>query len=179
MTNDTAAAAAVEKKKVRLYLDVDGVINASSPQLGWIPVDDIESVSEGIAVVGGQSYRIRWSPQLIQALLELDVDIVWTTTWRDSAVLSLGPLVGLKPEYRVLHPISGVTTFPSIFWKEESIRAEQYNNPSPFIHFDDEIDFWLADREAKMGGLAISPDPNIGITAEHIQQAIAYIEAHK
>lgn len=63
-------------------LDVDGVINAYSPQWGEKPREDV-------AEANGVRYRLRWAPSLIAEIKSLIavklVDVVWCTTWCDYA----------------------------------------------------------------------------------------------
>ena len=59
-------------------LDVDGVLNAHHP--GWEG-----RPAEGYARAGGARFWIRWSPELVARLQQIDatgaVEIRWATTW--------------------------------------------------------------------------------------------------
>lgn len=158
--------------RVRIYLDVDGVLNAQAPS-NW------GGVSEGYATAEGSKYRMRWAPALLEALSALDADIVWTTTWRTDAADSLATLFGgFGQDFRVLHPNldpHAETTFPSIYWKLAAIAAEQAASPSPFVWLDDEIDLWEAKDAGELGGLALTINAFTGITPAIIEKIEAYI----
>ena len=158
------------RRRVRLYLDVDGAVNAEMPS-GW------GKLLNGQAAAERHLWAIRWAPAMITELNKLDVDLVWTTTWRSYGESSIAPLVGLTLPSRVLHPLSGITTFPSIDWKMEAIIADQRDSPSPFIWVDDEIgmrDMYVAEA---LGGLAISTNPVLGIKPMNVVAMQEYIEA--
>lgn len=180
--------------KVRLYEDIDGCLNASHNARGWRrPDDDGDAGYERGAVApvydddgqytqsaSGFAYKMEWNSRLISEMNILDVDWVWTTTWRQDA-LAVGKLMGLTPKNeRVLHPLSGKTTFPSIEWKFDAILYEQDHDPSPFIAVDDEwhdsTDTLMYEALTSIGGLVITPDPNIGLTPQHIQKMWEYIQ---
>jgi hypothetical protein len=164
-------------KTTRIYLDVDGVINAV---LSGSP-DHWGETAEGDAVADGNTYPIVWAPAMVAELAALEnVEIVWTTTWRDDAVRSIAPLIGLGEDFRVLHPNrdpdAPLPMAHSIEWKAAAVFAEQAEDPSPFIHIDDEINYhkWQGMIPA-LGGLAISPNPYYGITKKHIAMIKDYI----
>lgn len=161
-------------KLTRLYTDVDGVINADMPHLSW-PAD---TVAVGTASAGGQyQYRIRWSTDMLAALSELPVERVWATTWVGAAPTGLADLIGYGKGDRFLVPLNGrEVSFPSIIWKGAAIRAEQAEDPSPFIWVDDEIGPYQHMIAHELGGLALSIDAARGITPENIEDMILYIE---
>jgi len=184
--------------KVRLYEDIDGCLNAEYNARAWRTAEDVGSVGAGYQRAwvhpeyddfgvrkgtGMIKYRMEWNDRLIGALNELPVELVWATTWRADA-LKVGTAMKLiHTPQRILHPVNGRTTFPSIDWKYESIRLEQDTSPSPFIWVDDEIDsipYIARERMEKgYGGLLISPEPNLGLTPIHIDQMREYIDAHQ
>lgn len=165
-------------KTVRIYLDVDGVINASlsgSPQ-HW------GANRTGVALADGYEYQIDWAPDMIAELADIEnVEIVWTTTWRNDAPGAISPLIGAWGDARVLHPKRDpeqpTPREPSIYWKATAIFEEQAEEPGPFIHIDDEISHypqWKSMGEA-LGGLLISPNPHYGITKKHIEAIKEYV----
>jgi hypothetical protein len=158
--------------EVRLYQDVDGVINAQMPY-GW------GKTQEGKATAEGRAYRIRWAPAMITELDALPVTRVWTTTWRDDAEhpeTGIARLVGLPPGSRVLHPIGGELYWPSILWKYDAIVAEQAESPSRFVWLDDEVNEFIQERAANMGGYAPVINPLLGITPKIIESIKKYID---
>lgn len=127
------------------------------------------------ALTHGNTYLIRWAPALIEALNELPVELVWTTTWRDDAPLAIGKMMDYTLPHRVLHPLSGRTTFPSINWKLESIIEDQLQSPSPFIWAEDEIGPREIEVAEQLGGLAIPIHSRYGITPSHLEQYREYL----
>ena len=180
--------------KTRIYEDIDGCLNASHNARVWRREGDLDQAGYQRAWVhpeyddygfrkrpGLVKYRMEWNDRLIDALNEMDVEFVWTTTWRGDA-LKVGTAMKLihHPQ-RILHPISGFTSFPSIEWKDEAILKDQKDSPSPFIAVDDEWDDQHGFRRASLeslGGLVICPDFNFGITPEHVDQMKNYLLAH-
>lgn len=180
--------------KVRVYEDIDGCLNASYNAREWRKEGDVDQVGYQRAWVhpefddrgervgpGGVKFQMEWNDRLIDALNSLDVEFVWATTWRADA-LKVGQVMKLihHPQ-RILHPLDGMTTFPSIHWKYDAIIAEQEASPSPFIAVDDEWghvhpNIWKSLTD--LGGLVISPEFNFGITPGHIDQMRMYIDKH-
>lgn len=166
--------------KTRIYLDVDGVLNAdlSGSKDHW------QESATGAAIADGRSYQITWAPELIRRLSALDdVEIVWCTTWRTDATKSLADLLGFGHNFRVLHPDSDpeaeLPYMPSIQWKIPAILADLEENPvGGIIHIDDEVVFarqWVTMVSTILGGLAISPHPLYGITRKNMDAIETYI----
>lgn len=180
--------------KIRLYQDIDGCLNASWNATVWRQDGDTDDAGYQQAWVhpehgdhgehvgpGGLRYKMEWNDRLITALNEMPLELVWTTTWRADA-LKVGKAMGLKLRpHRVLHPLNGFTSFPSIDWKWSAILQEQELNPSPFIAVDDEWDHVTPyKREAleNLGGILISPDFNFGVNPKHVEIMKDYIIKH-
>jgi len=151
--------------RTRLYLDVDGVLNAQMP-MGW------GRLGNGYARVDGVEYKIRWAPAMIDALRSLDVELVWCTTWRDNAKVSLAPLIGWGEHGRVLHPWEE-DVWPSIDWKFPAIQDDQKASPSRFIWIDDEIESKM--RDAFHEALVIKTNDRIGISTAQMQDIRDYL----
>lgn len=160
--------------RARLYLDVDGVINASQA-MGW------GKLKKGPARSGGMTWRITWAPAMIEELRQLDVELVWTTTWRDDALKSIAPLIGWGEHGRVLHPIAPPGNQPSIYWKVVSVAQDQRESKTPFIWIDDE----LTDLEPhefvgltpRPTALLLSPNPLTGISPRHISKIKNWLDS--
>lgn len=182
--------------KVRLYQDIDCCLNASHNARAWRDKEnpeDLGGYAHGYAAPrfddygqlneGGNyfKYKMEWNERLIEAYNELDVELVWATTWREDA-RTVGELMKIThTPQRVLHPLSGKTTFPSIEWKWAAILQEQELDPSPFIAVDDEWDgvtTFMREALESRGGLLISPDPNLGMTPADIKKMQEYIAQH-
>lgn len=175
---------------IRLYEDIDGCLNADHNARVWRTESDTDDAGfmqawvhpehDDRGVHRGRSdirYRMRWNSRLVKALNELPVEFVWTTTWREDARAVGTAMELLHDPQRVLHPLNGETTFPSIEWKFDAILREQENDPSPFIAVDDEWDSKPYYRRVlqDLGGLVIAPDFNFGVTPAHIEQMKEYI----
>lgn len=153
----------------RLYLDVDGVLNAWQAFRVW---GDVE---RGRATSFNGTWDIIWAPNMVTELNKLDVELVWATTWRDDSIY-IAKLLGLTLPSRVIHPLNGVTSFPSILWKWEAIKAEQEADPSPFIWCDDELQAWH-DIESN-NKLILSINSYTGITPDDIEQMKSFVASH-
>ncbi|MGL4999432.1 MAG: hypothetical protein ACRC5T_10730 [Cetobacterium sp.] len=156
----------------RLYLDVDGVINAWYAHLRW-PEDSIENQ---IAQVGRGNYKIIWSRDMIAELSSLNLDLHWATTWQGAANETLAPMIEFGADSPVIRPPRGEeVSFPSIFWKFESIQADQEVNPGPFVWIDDEITITHMHWAKENGGLAIAPVADYGITPDILATIKEYL----
>lgn len=178
----------------RLYEDIDGCLNAEynarvwrdkdNPedlggyQRGWVTPEYDDYGARQSEYYTSPKYRMEYNDRLIEALNALDVEFVWTTTWREDA-RQAGTLMGLLHDpQRVLHPLTGQTSFPSIEWKFDAIMYEQDHNPSPFIAVDDEWDSdhgYYRESLESIGGLVICPDFDFGITPKHVAQMRKYL----
>lgn len=157
--------------KTRIFLDVDGVINAQMP-MGW------GRLQNGHAKADGIEFRIRWAPNMVKGLFGMDAEIIWSTTWRQDAVNSLAPLIGYGADCDVLHPIFGETIFPSIDWKYPAILDYLHRNPGPAIWLDDEIEPEMVEYFSDRGWLAIPINSMIGISTVNAVTIDNYIKAH-
>jgi len=166
-------------KKTRLLLDVDGCLNFFGGRTA-LDKDNFELPwpTREEAVVRG--YTIVWSPDMLAALDALDLEIVWLTTWRESAVNDLAPVLGWGADFRVLHPLPEdewmYQTVASIKWKLPALLADQEADPSPFIWVDDEVGMKEAVEATRIGGRAIAPNPYLGITESNIATMVDYIK---
>ena len=140
-----------------LLLDVDGVLNplALRPPPGfsvqWI---------DGYEVALSGKHR-EWLGELVRSF-----ELVWATTWEDSANESIGPLLGL-PELPVVR-FSGERTGDT--WKLEAVRSAVGDRPLVWI--DDELFLdayeWAQGRDAPT--LLIRPSSSVGMTASHFDE---------
>lgn len=103
-------------------LDVDGVLNASSPGWGQVP-------KSGTAFAEGYPYKIVWAPRLIDRIIkihELDlVDIRWCTTWCD-LIGTIETLMGLPVFPCEPVPTQGLTQQAKI---DAAVRVVASNRP--------------------------------------------------
>lgn len=167
-------------KTIRIYLDVDGVLNAdlSGSKDHW------QKGAVGMASAEGYKYKITWAPELIRRLRALEgVEIVWCTTWRDDATRELAELLDFGHDFRVIHPTEDPTAptprIGSINWKVPAIKRDLEENPvDGFIHIDDEIiGVWeWGNLVPLLGGLALSPHPLYGITPKMMAAIETYVK---
>lgn len=171
----------------RIYLDVDGVLNAVTRQTpegtGW----------EMWEKVGVNGYTITYSPELIAGLNEIaemdDVEIVWLTTWQANAKTMISPAIGLNGEdwgvalnpdmdahgFAIHHPFGG-------WWKMNTLKNHVYTNPvDKIIWIDDDIAHeptapaWFEAFTQKT--LAIAPFTVQGLTQHDACAIIDFINA--
>jgi len=169
-----------DNKQVRMYVDVDGCINASHSKLEWDDAPSRGSASpEG---EGGFQYNITWSQAMIDDLSLLDVEIVWLTTWCEAAPVEIGGLTGFGRNARVLRPLGGGNiSFPSIGWKVLSLIDDQQNDPSPYIWIDDELSDQMSvivdEVGLKYAGLYIRPIYIMGISKHQVGEMDKFIQS--
>lgn len=154
----------------RIYLDVDGVINAVTsevPDWGWDAYR-----SERI-----NGYPITWSPDLIDVLNDVattpGVGVYWLTTWCHDAPEKLAWAIGLHGER---WPVVGyehwrrATGLP--WWKHLAIveHLDGFHGPVLWVDDDHGADgaciAWLAGQPQI---LAMAPNPMVGITRHEAQ----------
>ena len=175
---------------MKLYLDIDGVLNADFNHLSWGDVGRRVGTAMGGLSDDGKplpperhrKFRMMWNDALIQELNGLGLEIAFATTWRTDARDSVAPLMGLEIDEDpfVLLPLSGFLSFPSIHWKYAAMR-ERYavDNTERFIWIDDELSDLNWDSRVSAHfpyALLISPDPNVGISKNHIQRIKEYLQ---
>lgn len=136
-------------------LDVDGVINAS--KAGWSA-----QPYSGWAYAKNNSYRMRWSPNLIQRIRKVhssdSVEILWATTW-------VGYTRQLEELFKLPALLSAGATGMSIEDKQDAARAVLASG-NRLIWTDDEAIplTWFSDHDK----LLIRPKPSRGLRPEHL-----------
>lgn len=162
-------------KNIKLFLDVDGVINAyartdASENLWGVPYQSNKAAG----------YTIVWTPALAAALQHLNLDHAWLTAWLHRAPEHIAPLIGYGEESEHI-PFKRIGN-NTIYGKVQAVRAWRALNPhTPFVHIDDEFGWHPAVAEivVELGGLAVAPDPEHGITPDDIAAIREYIDAHE
>lgn len=146
----TAVSPASYKKPVRIYCDINGVIQPEgrSPEELYryqIHTTDVDvfpldpSMFFGTGRMPVRQLSFWWNPAIIERLADLtrspDVDFVWFTSWRVSAPYALDELLGLNSlgfldwHYERNDRIQA--------HKKVQIIEDQKNSPSKFIWLDD------------------------------------------
>lgn len=149
-----------------LYLDVDGVLNRfgwrKSDPSGWGDFVDHPNVN---------GFNLNLSRNMGAALNDLDVEIVWCTTWERAADKYVADLVGLPRGLRVLPLGRG--------WKYQAVCDDILRDPTDFVWIDDDAIFGYEDDVCKFADsldidcLPIITSPNVGITKLNVD-AIRY-----
>lgn len=175
----------------RIYLDVDGVLNAVTRQTpegtGW----------EMWEKVGVNGYTITYAPELVAALNEIaerdDVEIVWLTTWQGNAASMISPAIGLDgQQWRVVdNPDTDPHGFATqqnygYWWKVNVFQDDLFNRverdtplPEKIIWIDDDLSMfgqavrWFDALETKT--LGISPFTVQGLTQHDVCAIIDFI----
>lgn len=149
----------------RIFLDVDGVLNAvrdSNPQF-W--------EEWNVEVCDG--YYIRHALDMGRALHNIferdDVEVIWLTTWQDTANDWIAPLFGWGNFEAIIDDGSSTG-----WWKLEAVQKMWELDKTPFIWIDDDISYdpesiqW-AENLSDSDRLIISPKTHTGITPYHIE----------
>lgn len=156
---------------VRLYLDVDGVINAWSPTRSPDPSDlRYRRVRAAGTIV---TYR----PVVVDAINALSragvVEVNWLTTWNARDRSELVPALGFD-EFR------GLTREPEngLWWKTAAILADfKERGPAPFIWADDDLTVFeydnltehLIERDQMVPVAPICPvEPGLGLSNDDL-----------
>lgn len=133
----------------RTYLDVDGVINSLNPLWGrYWPVPRHE-----LSVHRCNGFDIHLPDYMAPLIGALDAqtEIVWCTTWEDSANQWIGPLVGLG-ERRVIHPDPSEE---ALSWKEASVLADMAARPCAGAIWIEDFGYTLDQRFADAGVIGV------------------------
>lgn len=154
----------------RLYLDVDGVLNAvtrKAPAWGW----------ERHRTKRINGYPITWSPDLIDVLNDVaatpGLGVYWLTTWCHDAPKHLAPALGLNgADWPVVghehwRRVSGLP-----WWKHLAIveHLDGFDGGVMWIDDDHGVDpgarAWLAGQPQV---LAMAPASDVGITRDEAE----------
>ncbi|WP_166999049.1 HAD domain-containing protein [Paramicrobacterium fandaimingii] len=128
--------------QTRLYLDVDGAINADEP-----PFSEVKSTRVQIEYGGGMMSRmpLTWAPEVVAELDalrdEFSLELVWLSTWNEmhASMTSLAPALGGLFGGRAIMDVDAVSVDRGRgWWKAQSIIADQELTSAPFIWVDDE-----------------------------------------
>jgi hypothetical protein len=151
---------------VIVFLDVDGVVSATSSRHGF--GDGRRARVDG--------FDLTLSGRLGARLRQLPADIRWLTTWGHQAG-EIGARMGLPPLPLAGEPPAAATS--SGPWKLEVVRSVVEEEGRAFIWIDDdaitdEADAWLG--QTSMRGMFVRPQPNRGLTPADLDAVEAFIE---
>jgi hypothetical protein len=163
--------------KPRVYLDVDGVLNAvcHTPDLDvWPDYTSIRSV-------GG---RMCYSPSVTRIIADWHeseiAEVLWLTTWEDMAQ-DMAPEVGL-PHFGVAGTRRDFDDFMG-WWKLGVVQRDVATDPGrPFVWIDDDLYYdedavrWLNDLATPF--LAITPRVSYGLRRDELEGIDAWLEQY-
>lgn len=172
-----------------IALDLDGVLNPYSTPMGWAtgeiqlpknPQNMPKSAFVNMAQLG-RKITVQIPPvELVQALEALPGDIYWCTTWEHLARDLYAPIAGL-PNW----PVIPLSNYPARFgyikngdagaWKIEALEEHFPAHPA-LVTIDDCI-YSQQLRRYSGSSLAITPDPDQGLTLTQIASVHAYLES--
>jgi hypothetical protein len=177
-TGETTKGRRVTDAGTRVFVDVDGVINAYSgkpriPSWGWP-----RETGEYVKVLG---FGIVYSPDMISRLRTLtnrdDVAAHWLTTWeaRDAWV-DLADAVALGSGWEVFYR-GGYSDKP--WWKLDAMQRLNDGYKGKVVWIDDDIKLMPEAREwlesCDLDILAVSPRTETGITMSQMRKIEEFI----
>ena len=167
--------------RARLYLDIDGCVNADA--LTW---GDREAATIRVRYGGGFGMleQITYSRAQLAAIEtlrgEFDVEVIILSTWLEDGHIhqlqkKLGALHGAR--WLPIPPREGPTQELPDGWKLAALLADHAEHPGPFI--------WVDDDEVPVHGgavaaavsepvLLLAPNSSLGLTPAHLEQARAF-----
>ena len=169
---------------IKLFLDVDGVLNALDRTRQTWPDQTIS-----YAYSQGSKWPIHASKQCGAALSALETDfgveIVWLTTWMYDANAQIGPIVGFRGGLAVeggaqkTNAGSDGMTYGYRNWKWEFIQNYTTYSEDPFIWVDDEAipnydnshtaEKWFEEADASDRVHLVRTDARVGLTPANIE----------
>jgi hypothetical protein len=168
----------------RLYLDVDGTLQAEIPP--WDEVKTAIVVDDHGA--GYQTpYQITWSPTLVSGLEALredfDGELVWLTTWLGSKTMLdqlTAAVGGLASGRRLIMPPRKISGFISADWKRNALLTDLRRDPATYVWADD-VEVVIHGPFVKAAfptveSLHVAPSAEHGLTAEHLVEIRTFLE---
>lgn len=154
-----------------LYLDVDGVLNACPPLPGVeIFYFDHQGRRFPICIPPGTKERL---DRLAESF-----EMVWATTWREHAHPTLAARLDLGEDEWERIEFFGDYKLPAIISHSMDIKMSG-TILNPWLWIDDRGEKEMAalgircdDRQTKV----ITPELGVGLTDEHVEQALAFAE---
>lgn len=145
--------------KPKLYLDVDGVLNACPP----IPAEPVIMSPAGylICIPPGTKERIA---RLVEVF-----EPVWCTAWREEAHAFFGEVLELGETWDHID----FRTYKLLGIFDDLARGA----PQPWVWIDDDANWELEELGLHLDHLdsrAINPQTSIGLTDDHVEEALAF-----
>lgn len=151
-----------------LLIDVDGVLN---PVMSGAAAKRGGFVARHAYGPAGWRYKVHLSPEHGRWLVAMaDVcDLAWATTWEHTADREFGPVLRMPPLPVVTFDFARApgSKVPGIL---------RFTAARPFIWIDDDVTDLDRDLLADSGThhLVLEPDPHVGLTRAHLDQARAW-----
>lgn len=191
MPNDIGKGFILDNERVILLLDVDGVLNSLRDGAPWpdmtcgrvqtsLGASDVES---GIVF----NPKIRTSKHIGKALLSLDVEIRWLTTWGNDANKKISKRAGLPSKL----PVSAVPDLNSVGFMNWKIAAavKTMEEGRPVVWVDDDLTDDIADQfqtammqRIDIGSGAIKihrTNCDAGLTPEDIEDIREFVDEYR
>lgn len=172
---------------VRIFLDVDGVINAVPADHSrlmhlWGDIKDFKvkmpTFKYPLQITFAQGVI-----DFLNQLIEEGHEVLWLTTWEERANTWICPNVGLKKlklagEYNLCFN-------NKLWWKHEIVKNLWENDPVPFVWLDDDLGATLLDggdsalewaKNLAEHCLAVAPDTRVGLTPANLDQISEFIK---
>jgi hypothetical protein len=155
-----------------LFLDVDGPLNpyAAKPSKrpeGYVTLRVPREAAPGVRLTREKPLRVWLNPAHGPALLALDYDLCWATTWMNLANTWIGPALGLPELPYVDFGDALLAERPDgIHWKTDPLVA--YAEGRPFAWVDDEqsaLDLTRATATHHAPALLHHVNPRTGLLA--------------
>jgi hypothetical protein len=153
-----------------LFVDVDGVISL----FGFTP--GTEGMPGPLYWIDGVAHCIpRDVGERLSTLAER-FELVWATGWEERANEHLPHLLGLPFRELPYLTFDGRAAFGSAHWKLEAIDAYAGDRAAAWIddNVDEECMAWAEERPAPT--LVIHAESATGLTAEHVEQLLAWAD---
>lgn len=142
---------------MKLFLDVDGVLNIRDPIVPVLRLKD----DLGVDILVPEA-----APRIVQELSRT-YEVVWSTAWFDRAPKVFGPILGVGSDWPVLQ------------WTEHKLLTIETEVVAPderYAIVDDDV-YWEADQLEmlfSMRQLAIEPHPTVGINQVHLNRLLEF-----
>ena len=157
----------------RLFLDIDGVINAPHPP--WLSTTTF-TVTDNQGAGYAVNYTITVAPAMVaeidQLRADFDLELTIVSTWLENPAMvsDLTKALGALHRPRLLAiPPRKLGGYRSSLWKREAVLEDlSQNPPSAFVWIDDDetpVQGNFVRRAYDLPALMIGPDPEHGLTA--------------
>ena len=168
----------------RLFLDIDGVINAPNPP--W-PSTTTFTISDHRGSGYVVNYPITVAPAMVAEIdrlrADFDLDLVIVSTWLENPAMvsDLTTVLGALHNPRLLTiPPRKLGGYRSSLWKRTAVLEDlQQDQPSAFIWIDDDelpVHGDFVRRAYDLPALMIGPDPEHGITPGDLVSMRRFLE---